>query len=53
MEDLEREGKLKWVQGYAQCECGADLEDERVVKRIWKVEKGYMDGVMVMDERKL
>ena len=37
--DLEKAGELKYVQGYAQCECGADLEDENVVKRIWIVDK--------------
>ena len=39
MEDLEKEGKLKHVQGYAQCGyCGGDLEAESVVSRIWHVE---------------
>jgi len=39
MTDLEREGKLRRVQGYAQCGyCGGDLEAESVVSRIWQVE---------------
>jgi hypothetical protein len=37
--DLEKTGELRYVQGYAQCSCGADLEHENVVKRIWAKER--------------
>ena len=55
MADLKISGELRTVQGYAQCSCGADLEDENVVKRIWLVEKGIDldDGTLqIFDERK-
>jgi hypothetical protein len=50
MADLKASGQLKHVQGYAQCVCGADLEDERVVKRIWLVERKLSldDGILVI-----
>jgi len=54
MSDLEKSGDLKWVQGYAQCSCGSDLEHENVVKRIWlKDKKRDLDnGVMVVFDEK-
>jgi hypothetical protein len=55
MTQLEQEGKLKTVQGYAQCGyCRSDLEAESVVTRIWKVDsnRDLDDGTLTTFDEK-